>query len=355
MVLCLLAMALLSAVMLATNFYLSEKDVPFAFILFIKIAIWLFWGGWLPIIFYLSKTFPIRKGNAYLGFFQHLPLSILIIVLHIFFYAALVKFTPFSPFQGQDYFPLFRGFLLSQFEWYFMTYWALVIASYAVNYYQKFREGDLRTAQLEMRLTKAQLMALKMQLQPHFLFNTLNTIASLVRQDEKKKAISMLSEMGDLLRTVLKQNDDQFIPLKTELDFINKYIALEAKRFKNKMQVNIEVPTQLLDAIVPNFLLQPLIENSIYHGLSKKMDARELSISINKEKGNLNFRIYNDGPLLPPHFNLLSVEGIGLANTIERLSQLYPNQYVLHFTNKEQGVLVVLTIPYQPNKSDDFV
>ncbi len=326
---------------------LNGQSISFFWILCIKTTTWLFWGCWIPFIFYLSHKVPIHKHNYYLGVLLHLPISIMIVCFHLLLYVIIIKLSPIPGFQGQPIATLFIGLLFSQFEWYFLTYWALMLGSYAVEYYQKFRESNLKAAQLDSRLTKSRLMALKMQLHPHFLFNTLHTISSLVRQDEKKKSISMLSEMGDLLRIVLSQNEEQFIKLTSELEFIKKYIALEEKRFKNKMNVQIEVGDDLSETLIPSFLLQPLIENSIYHGLSKKVDASILSIDIKKKGNQLCIEMYNDGPPLSENFNVFKVEGIGLANTIERLSQLYQDQYIIKFLNIKNGVLVKLNIPYQ--------
>ena len=345
-VLCLLGMAILSSVVLYIKSELNNSNISFHVILIIKVLIWLFWGCWLPLIFFLSQKIPIHKNNTYKGLLLHIPVSIFIVCIHILVYAAIIKFSPIPSFNNQPLDKLFFGFLFSQFEWYFMTYWALILGSYAFNFYYKFQHSDTKSAQLETLLTKAKLNALKIQLKPHFLFNTLNTISSLVRQEENDKSILMLSELGDLLRLVIDNNEQQFVPLSNEIRLIKKYIALEELRFKSKLRVTIDVDERIDDAMVPSFILQPLIENSIYHGLSQKIDAKWLTIEIKKDNDTLNFMIYNDGFPLPEDFHITKTKGIGIANSIERLSQLYKDDYYLEIFNFKKGVMTELSIPF---------
>ena len=342
-VLCLLTIATLSSVLLYIK---TNRSTPFHIIWTIKAIIWLFWGFWFPLIFYISKKVPILNKRTFKGLLIHIPISIAVVCLHLLLYAIIIKLSPIFNEGDPSITQLFTGFFFSQFEWYFITYWSILLGSFAINYYQKFKESAVRSTQLEMQVVKAQLRALKMQLHPHFLFNMLNTITSLVRQNEKKKSIFMLSELGDLFRLVLQQKEQQLVSLDSELNFIKKYIGLEERRFKNKLKVKIEVEEGLSSALVPSFLLQPLIENSIYHGISKKIDASLLSISIKRKRETLSIGIYNDGFPLPKGFDITKVTGIGLSNTIERLSQLYRGQFHWEISNNRNGVLVQLDIPY---------
>lgn len=343
--LCLMAMAIISSILFYIKSLSSTSPISFTTILLIKMGIWMFWAIWIPLIFFLSKKIPVKKSNMYLGALFHLPISIIIVCLHIFLYALIISQSQIPNIQDQSVVSLFRGFFFSQFEWYFMTYWALMFGSYAFNYFRKYNESKIKSAQLDALLTKAKLNALKMQLHPHFLFNTLNTISSLVRQEQKTKSISMLTELGDLLRLVLNQNEKQFVPLIDELSFIKKYIVLEEKRFKDKIKLNIVFDKELKDALIPSFILQPLIENSIYHGLSKKIDAHILKISIEYENQRVKIQIYNDGFPLPENFHLTKTKGIGLINSIERLSQLYGEDYSFDISNFKNGVITKLNIP----------
>lgn len=347
LVICLMAMALLSSVVLYVKSALSGAAIAFHTILWVKTIIWMLWGLWIPVLFMLLRKVPIHSSNRYLGLVFHVPISIFIIGIHLLFYALIVKFSGIPNMAQQSIERLYLSFLFSQFEWYFMTYWALMLGGYASDYYQKFRTKEIESVKLDMLLTKAKLHALKMQLRPHFLFNTLNTISSLVRQDKKQHSISMLSELGDLLRLVLDQSEFQFIPLSKEIDFIEKYITLEKKRFQNKIAVKMDINNDLTDTLIPSFVLQPIIENSIYHGLSKKSDARLLSIYIDSIENHITIKIYNDGFPLADDFHITKTSGIGLANTIERLSRLYgEGRYCFDMFNVENGVMTALKIPY---------
>lgn len=342
-----MAMALLSSVIFLIKSVFTGLEIPFYAILWVKTVIWLFWGLWVPLIFFLIKNIPIQKKDSYKGLFFHIPISIVIVALHLLLYALVVKLSSIPGMRNLPIETLFINFMYSQFEWYFMTYWALILGSYAFKYYDEVQEGKLESAQLETMLTKSRLQVLKAQIRPHFLFNTLNTISSLVRQSKKERSLSMLSELSDMLRLVLDQREKQYVILSEEVTFIKKYIALEEKRFKNKINAKIMFNKEIENALIPSFILQPLIENSIYHGLSKKIDATLLSLTIEKIEGKLYFTLFNEGFPLPKGFHVSKTKGIGLANTIERLSRLYHNKYDFKIFNSDKGVTTVLTIPYK--------
>jgi len=187
---------------------------------------------------------------------------------------------------------------------------------------------------------------LKMQLQPHFLFNTLNTVASLVRQDQKPMAVEMLSDLSSLLRTTLLKKDEQQVSLTEEVAFLKNYLALEKKRFNDRVKVEWELASDTLKANIPVYLLQPVVENAIYHGLSKQLAATRLLIQAQRQGDVLRLSVYNDGPALPVDFDLTFSTGIGLTNIVERLSQFYPDRFDFSIHNKDKGVEVVIELPF---------
>jgi len=320
--------------------------VPWAEIFIVKLAIWLFWGLYTPIILWGGRQFRIEKRNHFQGLVFHLPFSVLSIAINVFFYALFAWLVGVDSFDGVPLLGIFAGLFVALFEWYFIIYWAIIILSYAFAFYRSLKSRELEAVQLEAQLVTAQLQALKMQLQPHFLFNTLNTVASLVRQDQKPMAVEMLSDLSNLLRTTLLKKDQQQLSLEEEIAFLKNYLILEKKRFGDRVKVKWEVAPETLSAQIPVYILQPVVENAIYHGLSKQIKAQVLSISAAREGEQLQLSVYNDGPKLPADFDLSFTTGIGLSNIIERLSQLYPNRSALQLQNEGKGVRVSISMPY---------
>ncbi len=320
--------------------------VPWGEIFIVKLAIWLFWGLYAPIILWAGRRFRIERRNHFRGLVFHLPFSVLSIAINVFFYALFAWLVGVDSFDGVPLSGIFMGLFVALFEWYFIIYWAIIILSYAFAFYRSLKSRELEAVQLEAQLVTAQLQALKMQLQPHFLFNTLNTVASLVRQDQKPMAVEMLSDLSSLLRTTLLKKDEQQVSLEEEVAFLKNYLVLEKKRFGERVKIQWDISDDTLAARMPVYLLQPVVENAIYHGLSKQLKAELLLISASKAGETLRLSVYNDGPKLPTDFDLNFTTGIGLSNIIERLSQLYSDQAELSIRNEGNGVRVNITLPY---------
>lgn len=341
---------LLIAVISTTTLYLQlisrGLDSLWIDVFWVKLAIWLFWGGFAILIAKMALRFRIEGGTIVSGLLFHIPFCVFSIAINVFFYALLAYWIGLDSFNDMGVMQIFFILFIGLFDWYFIIYWAVVLTTYAIDYFKKLQQRKIHELQLESKVIQAQLQALKMQLQPHFLFNTLNTVASLVRQDNKKTAIEMLSGLSELLRTTLQQKDQQQISLKEELAFIRKYLELEKKRFNNQIEVDWEVEADTLGAKVPTFMLQPLVENAIYHGLSKRLNARLLKIKAWRKNETLFLDIYNDGPPLPDHFDMSMATGIGLANTVERLYQFFGEKCQLEVRNAFSGVLVSIQFPY---------
>ena len=313
-----------------------------------ELIIWQVWGLFVPIIWWLSKKYPLEKRILFRNLLWHITLSIVIVLLYIVVYVGYDRlFFEYYTQPKWTFWQCMIVFVASKFHWNFITYWGILGVVNAFEYQRKFRERALKAIQLESQLFQSQLQALKMQLHPHFLFNTLHTIASMVRQEEKKEAVAMLTGLSELLRMALEQGQKQRIPLKEEMDFVNTYLAIEQVRFKDRLQLDIQIEATTLDAIVPNLLLQPLVENAIRHGLAKKLSARQLQIRSYQKNEFLNIEVYNEGLSLPNDWHLNNSEGVGLSNTQKRLEQLYNGQHQLQIKNHQQGVLVSVQIPFE--------
>lgn len=224
-----------------------------------------------------------------------------------------------------------------------MSYLLAAFFCYSYIFYSKFRERELQAARLQSELANTQLQVLKSQLQPHFLFNTLNLISALIRKEENSTAIKMISELGTFLRYSLEKISVQEITLKEEIELLDLYLNIQQLRFNDRLRVlkNIEADTQ--DASFPNLLLQPLVENAIQHGIAKNTESGLIRINSYKENGRLKMILFNDGtPLSGDYLN-----GIGLSNTKTRLEKLYGNEQNFTILNVDGGVQVELSIPFR--------
>src|ERR1700722_17774687 len=201
------------------------------------------------------------------------------------------------------------------------TYLPIVLIAHVASYYLGFRERELRTSQLQAQLEKARLQALKSQLQPHFLFNTLNSISALMLTNVEA-ADRMITRLGDLLRISFETAGTQMTTLSRELEFVNCYIEIEKVRFEERLKVTVEVASETLDASVPHLLLQPLVDNAIKHGISRLAAGGEIRIAAAKFDGDLHLEVRDNGPGVceSSHY---SSRGVGLGNTRERLGTIY--------------------------------
>lgn len=225
------------------------------------------------------------------------------------------------------------------------TYLPIVLIAHVVSYYHRFRERELRTSQLQAQLVKARLQALKSQLQPHFLFNTLNSISALMLTDVEA-ADRMITRLGDLLRISLETAGTQMTTLSRELEFVNCYIEIEKVRFEERLKVIVDVAPETLDASVPHLLLQPLVDNAIKHGISRLVAGGEIRISATADDGDLHLEVRDNGPGVRETAPFPS-GGVGLRITRERLETIYGlHQSVELLSLPEGGALARVSIPF---------
>ncbi|WP_156413622.1 sensor histidine kinase [Lacimicrobium alkaliphilum] len=225
--------------------------------------------------------------------------------------------------------------LFERSAWHFdlLTYIAVVSIGYITQYYDKARKEEARSESLLRQLVQLELQSLKSQLNPHFLFNTLNTIASLIRLDEKDKAVRALSELSLMLRKVLENQSNQLISLAQEMEFIQSYLTIQQMRFENKLETRVEVNPECLEMDVPFMLLQPLVENAVQHGSQLESDKNRLSLQVWCQPGELHVKLTNKVPENDEHHGF----GIGLKNCRERLNKLYDQTYQLRLTELDNG------------------
>ena len=235
---------------------------------------------------------------------------------------------------------------LEQCDWLLMTYLFLIGLAYALAYRRESEARALNASQLETRLVEAQLQSLQRQLHPHFLFNTLNTISGLIRTDPDG-ADKMIDQLGDLLRMTLHKSSIQEVPLKEELEVLEKYVEIEQTRFGNRLNVEMHIQPEALAAEVPSLLLQPLVENAIRHGIAPNARPGWIAVHASREDEELVLQVRDSGDGLPPDRLMALNRGVGLDNTRSRLEHLYHARYQFAFTNLERGFCVTIRIPFQ--------
>lgn len=215
----------------------------------------------------------------------------------------------------------------------------------ALDYRQQFRDEHGRALELQNQLSQAQLRAMKEQLQPHFLFNALNTIAMMVRRRKGTEAVSMIAHLSEMLRSNLNRKQNQWVTLREELHLIDRYLAIEKARYPDRLKVTQRIAPDTLARPVPNLILQPVVENAFKHGIAQSLHHARLEISTYAEKQQLVLEVFNTGPALPDGWNLHDHQGIGLGNTVNRLTRLYRGNFRFQISEQEDGVLVRMVLP----------
>ncbi len=303
-----------------------------------------------PAVILFSWRFPIEKRNWFRRVLLHIVAGIVFTALHSagrpLAYPFRVRAAP--DVQGRLTWTIFKNtFLFFSFDNIFNTYFPIVGFSHVWLYYHRLRQREVRSARLEAQLANAQLSMLKTQLQPHFLFNTLHAVSALIR-DNPRAAEDMLEGLGELLRLSLEQQVTQEVALKTELDFIGRYLRLEEIRFADSLRVVVAADPDTLDALVPSMILQPLVENALRHGISKRSKGGLLQIRAVQTGTQLCLTVEDNGPGDNASAVAPRKEGIGLTNTRSRLQQLYGSEHDFEIINTPgRGTVVTVHVPFR--------
>ncbi|HKF42828.1 MAG TPA: histidine kinase [Thermoanaerobaculia bacterium] len=321
----------------------------FARMLAYQIVAWLVWGAIAPLIFELGERFRPERPVRFVA--VHVPAALAASMLNAAVgVAAIAVFRPFGASPQGRVLPRLVGRFTNSLPLEFLIYGVILGAGYAVEYYRGFRDRELRAAQLERRLAEARLEALALQLQPHFLFNALHTVAGLVRQGENTAAVEVLARLSDLLRATLQGSGRPLVPLSEELALADLYLAIQQVRFADRLRVERAIDPELAKAAVPPFVLQPLLENAVRHGLGARSDAGSLRIVAERAGEGERFRleVHDDGRGIegPPSER---AGGVGLSNTRARLAEIYGEAAKLELLSRaEGGVVARLTLPVIP-------
>ncbi|MBV9036221.1 MAG: histidine kinase [Acidobacteriaceae bacterium] len=319
--------------------------------LFITLLIsWLPWAVATPYIARLGRQYPHRRLRPSLAWIIHLTACASIGLLASAWNASfewLLNPWAVSP-DPNSFFPL----LLSSFNHglvsFLILYAAILAFSYLLDSSQSLAQQQIEAAQLNEQLCKAQLNALQRQIEPHFLFNSLNAIAGLIREHHSDAALDMIVGLSEFLREVVRDSSKQQVPLAEEMQFVQKYLDIQKMRFAERLQVSIVIPKELFPAQVPRLILQPMVENAFKHGIAKRVQGGGIRIAAFHSRDTLTLSVYNDGPKLPPD-SRSATEGVGLSNLRTRLKNLYGDAFELSLRNQEPGgVEVSVSMPFRP-------
>src|SRR6266404_6322333 len=325
-------------------YYHEEKPVPFRRALFVEGVGCFLWALSTPLVLWLARRFRIERNNWRRRVPLHFVMGVgLICTLMTVDYVVYM----FGTGRPSNLTLLhISQFLIYNIDRWLLTYWVIVLSSHAFNYYRSFRKGELNAAQLRTQLVQSQLEALKTQLHPHFLFNTLHSISALLNKDVDG-ARTMITRLGDFLRLTLENVGTQEVTLQQEMEFLNSYLEIERVRFRDRLTTLVNVDPQMLDVPVPNLILQPIVENAMRHAIATHSSCGRIEITAAPRNGALRIEVKDNGPGLPVDQDGIHLrKGVGLANTRARLERLYGADHLLELANDPAGgLIVILEIP----------
>jgi hypothetical protein len=334
------SLAVLSTTLSYSIYRLENRDVSFWRVAWWQSSAWLLWALMMPLVLWLGRRYRLEKAGLRRVLPVHLGAGLLLVLLHSGLVALLRYAAPLidePPVTLRDI--LFTGVFNLPIN--LLIYWAILGIGSAFDFYRRWQTEQLQSAQLKEQLALARLQALQMQLHPHFLFNTLHTIGTLV-EDEPKLARRMIARLGDFLRLTLQENGTELVSLGRELEFTRTYLAIEELRFQDRLKVIYEIAPEALAGRVPYLILQPLVENAIRHGVAPRARRGRLELRAERSNGRLRIEVCDDGGRF-----VQTAEGVGLKNTRHRLAQLYGEQAALTLTLNENGQTVAaIEIPF---------
>ena len=299
----------------------------------------------------LARRFTFTKERWLKSLALHLVSAVVFSITFMVLRAAVAQWQGWASGRPVVFADAFRPLLVKTWHFNFLIYWIIVAFAQAAQLYRESQDRAVRTLELEKRLAEARLMTLQMQLNPHFLFNALNSVATLIHHDTKA-ADRMLVRLAELLRLTLDNTSMQEIPLRAELALLERYLEIERIRFGDRLSVRFDVAEELRDVRVPTLLLQPIVENALQHGIGPLARAGMVEIVGRREGGSLALEVRDNGRGLPA--GQAPRDGIGLSNTRARLQHLYGQKQKLTLQNHEGGgVIVTICLPLPANQKSE--
>ncbi|GAB5539845.1 MAG: histidine kinase [Salibacteraceae bacterium] len=312
---------------------------------------YLFWPLLVPIVYWVFENFRIAKGASINHRLINVGMSLLIPLIHeavtTVIYFIILEYLDKYTFTEETW-SLVKGAFPSVYIGRIVEYWIVYGLFAAFDYYRKYKNKQAEIGRMEAQLNRTKLAVLKMQLQPHFLFNALNSISSLMDVDVQK-AQEVTARLGDLLRGILERDDRIFVRVEEELHYVKTYLEIEKVRFEDRLQVDINVDDQLLHTKVPMLLIQPLVENAIKHGIAPISKPCKIKVSVTSDGDMMQISVSDDGAGQPASSDMIFSQGVGLSNVRNRLEELFPNNHTVQIhTSHNEGFEIVIRLPKTP-------
>lgn len=303
----------------------------------VKIVLWYIWGALTPLILHLGTRCHLERPIRFGRIWSLIGASLVITLVYLLVYADLLILNITGRVVTDSYWAMFRFVISRHSTFYYLAFWALIGLDHAVAYYRRLHEREIQASQLETMLAQAQLSALRSRLQPHFLFNSLHSVVALIRSKRSDDATAMVTGLSDLLRQSLEHMDRNEVSLEEELQLLRKYIAIEQMRFSDRLTFEEDIAEDTRAAKVPSFILQPLVENAIRHGIEKQVGAGRIIVRSNRdEDSRIRLEILDNGPG-PNRAKGIDGKGVGLEATRERLQRMYHGAFQLELTSGSGG------------------
>jgi two-component system LytT family sensor kinase len=303
----------------------------------------LMWALMAPLIMRMRQKVPLSRGRWVGGVGFHLVMSF--VVMATYYLGRMLTFFLLNEATEWDFWPTAMASFYGRNIIDMAYYWAVIAFGYGSEIYQRYKSEELRSVQLEARLMETELKALREQMRPHFLFNTLNTISVLVREGRNEEAVTLIARLSSLLRITLDRTRAPEVTVREEIEFLERYIEIQKVRFSDRLNVGIAIEPAAMEVPIPNLLLQPLVENAILHGVVRKSGPGRVDVTGRIEGGRLHLEVKDDGPGLGDG-STRAKEGIGLSNTRERIARIYgaAGQLLLR-SEPGRGVTVQIILP----------
>ena len=315
---------------------------------------WYFWAALTPIVFYLGRRFPVVRGRWPKSIAVHVVAGLITVLVELAMLTAFEHWFYYNPWAPapDEFLAAYWLNVLRYRHFAFIIYCLIVAAAHAFEFYRQYQQRELdaaelrqANAELQAQLTQAQLDVLRAQLNPHFLFNTLNTVSGFVREERNAEAADLIAELGQLFRQSFRLMDQDEVTLRRELGFLESYLAIERARFGNRLEVRFDVDHRALDVEVPTMILQPLVENAIRHGLGDS-EAGRITICAHRSNGHVRLEVRDDGRGTQRPDDSDVGPSVGLANTRARLEKLYGSAASFAIgPAPDAGTLVSIVIP----------
>ncbi len=331
-------------------FYKPYKEISFMEFFSYSFSRWFPWMLLTPLVVVLGRRLPFTRLRWRSALPVHAAACAVVTALHAGLALGFNHLSVSLGFTNGLHQSSFLFALGNTFNYNVLTYIVIILVTAGLDHYRKNRERELRTSQLETRLGLSELQVLKMQIHPHFLFNTLHAISTLVHKDADA-ADQMISGLSDLLRHSFMNPGLHEVPLHDELEFLKLYLDIMKTRFGDRLQVRLDIPGEAFPALVPSLILQPLVENAIRHGVASRLEGGKVTVCVCRRGNHLVIEVADDGPGFRRSQEEIIRNGVGLANSKERLKLLYGDDHLFQLRNGEDGgARVILDIPFRIEK-----